>query len=138
MIFFHASLFEEMLAHAGYADTKYIQEVLDGLNVVGPVRPSHIWPPEPDVTKHSPELNETDLLGPWAWEYRARVREMACDEKSQTIYDDTVEEAALGFCEGAWDAARGQHRGFTEDEVSAHLGTDVWLPLKRFGVLQKN
>ena len=41
---------------------------------------------------------------------------MACDEKSQTIYDDTVEEAALGFCDGAWDAARGKYKGFNANK----------------------
>ena len=39
---------------------------------------------------------------------------------------------------GAWDDASGNPRGFTAEEVSAHLGTDDWLPLKRFGVVQKN
>ena len=84
------------------------------------------------------EFSVDDLLGHWAWEYLAHVETMDYDDKSDVIYKDTMEEVALGFCEGAWDSASGTPRGLTAEEVSAHLGTNEWLPLKRFGVIQKN
>ena len=127
-----------MLTAVGYPDGDNIQQLLDGLNVVGPVKESHVWPYEVDERKHVAELSVDDLLGHWAWEYRALVETMDYDDKSDVIYKDTMEEVTLGFCEGAWDSPSGTPRGLTAEEVSAHLGTDDWLPLKRFGVVQKN
>ena len=129
---------EEMLKAVGYPEVDYIQQLLDGLNVVGPVKESHVWPYEVDERKHVPEFAVEELLGQWAWEYRALVETMDYDDKSDVNYHDTMEEVVLGFCEGAWDSASGTPRGLTAEDVSAHLGTNDWLPLKRFGVIQKN
>ena len=49
--FFHARLFEEMLRSIRYPDLKYARELVAGLNVAGPVRPSNVWPPETDPEK---------------------------------------------------------------------------------------
>ena len=65
-----------------------------GLNIAGPVRPSNVWPPEPDPAKHTPRTS-ISLVMSRAWEYRDKIRSMPANECSQTILKDTIEEIEI-------------------------------------------
>jgi len=85
--YFHVALFREMLDSIGYPDAKYIDEIIEGLWVTGPVAPSHVWDPEPDPNKRQAKNSVAYVLAQ-AWDYRAKVEGMTIDEYSDQIRKD--------------------------------------------------
>jgi hypothetical protein len=92
-----------MLESFQYPDTKYIRELISGLNVAGPVRPSNVWPSEPDPRKSGTPTRSIDQIMSGAWEYRNKIRSMSATECSQTILDDTIQKSS-------WDCAMGSRK----------------------------
>ena len=93
-----------MLRSFEYPDLKYVQEIVHGLNVAGPVRPSGIWPLETDPDKSGNPKYTIEQILDRAWEYRSKIRKREVTKASQTIYDDTIEEIEMGHCEGIYVA----------------------------------
>ena len=88
--------------------------------------------PEETVTKNDVQKASSERVGPMDDVLDSEVPVEIVQKQSllrkrlpaKTADAGTMEEIALGFCEGAWDHASGRPRGFTAEEVSAHLGTD--------------
>jgi hypothetical protein len=76
-----------MLDSIGYPDAKYIDEIIEGLWVTGPVAPSHVWDAEPDPNKRQAKNTVAYVLAQ-AWDYRAKVEGMTIDEYSDQIRKD--------------------------------------------------
>jgi len=126
--FFHVALFHEMLASLGYADMDYPYELARGMNVVGPISPSNVWPRDPDLKRCSAKI-DVATLEEGAWEYRKHVAStFRMDEYSQKAYDATLEDLEKKYAEGPFHS---------EQEVSDHLDTDRWVVLRRLGIWQK-
>ena len=66
--FFHVSLFEPMLASFDYPDTKFVREIIAGMSIASPVRPSSVWPLEPDARKGGEAVRTIDQILDKAWE----------------------------------------------------------------------
>ena len=113
---------------------------IEGLIIAGPVRPSGIWSPERDPAKNrSPKYTIEQILDR-AWDYRSKIREMEVTKASQTILNDTIDEMKMGYCEGIQlqEGGTTHTRGMNERQVIEALGTDRWIPIRRFGVEQRN
>ena len=140
--FFHIALYQKMLDHIQYKDRSFADELIDGLKIAGPIAPSNIWPPD-----NVPATKTIEEFLQGAWGYRAKIRrERKFDARifnraaekggpityTEKIWEDTMEEvkgsAAGKFMQGPFDEA----------EVSKVLGSDRWVPIWRFPVLQKS
>ena len=108
------------------------------MNVAGPAPPSNVWPPELNADLRTPKKSISQVLA-GVWDYRAKTRGMWADQHTKVIHKDTLDEIAMGYCQGVSETRDGKttHRCRTEREVTDALGTDLWIPIKRFGVLQK-
>ena len=125
----HIALYDAMLASCCSADTVLAQRLLTGFNIVGPIERSHRWPPVLKEQKCPPVQAALDR----AWELRqkiiSRVKSVPVSENLFKIWQATLEDCDEGSSIGPIE---------TEQQVSAILGCEDWIPTQRFEVVQKN
>ena len=127
--FLHTALWRE-LADAGQCkDKKLIDEMVQGMSIVGPVGKSDRWPPLEKAKAHKPLKYLTDR----AWEVKKKInghlRGTKVTPNSEKIWDSTIKDRDEGSCLGPF---------WSESEVSSILGCEDWIPTQRFEVCQKN
>jgi hypothetical protein len=127
--FYHVLLFEEMINAAKHGDKTIAHQIAKGMNIVGPVEKSNVWP-----TEEVPAISTVQAYIQGAWAYRQKIEKETQQHKhhnyeiNKDVYDSTEGERDLGFCEGP----------FTESEVSTYFNTDEWASIRRFGIEQKD
>ena len=122
--FVHFALWNELVEKVPVSDASYVQEFLEGFNVVGPIRKPHVRDPLiTDLPMPPDELNRQAL------HLRAKVlrgvRSRGLEEHSRRVWDDAV-QVDFG-CQGPF---------LSEQEVCDHLLTDRWIPTPRFPLVQ--
>ena len=125
-------LMEEMLQNIWYPDAKVASELREGFQMVGEMRSSGVF-----QTKPPEEVNQgadPQWLERMAEELRAELiyinKNNKGDDLDKAVYNIT--------CQGEGSET---HRGwasgpFSEKEISDRVGTDKWVPAKRFGIQQ--
>lgn len=125
----HVALWQELLSEAQCVDRALLHDLVHGFSIVGPIQRSGRW--------HAMAGQDISLplqdLRSRAWEFSQKVIKnvMRCEvtEHTAKIWEATMEDVAEGSTCGPF---------FSRQEVSAFLGTEVWIPTQRFEVVQKN
>ena len=122
-------LYRLMLQAVNSVDQTLPSALLNGFPIVGPIQKSNRWPPfdKPQKVVAIAELQRR------AWEMRrkiiSRVAALPVSENLKKIWEATLEDVDDGSCIGPFQ---------TEDEVTAFLRQEDWIPTQRFEVVQKN
>ena len=127
--FFHIALWRAMAQSGGCKDQHLVNEMLNGMNIVGDISRSFRWP----VLQKKDDAVPVALLLDRAWDIRSKIMKNAqgvpITEHSEEIWKSTIEDRDEGSCLGPF---------WSVDEVTGILGSDRWVPTQRFEVKQKN
>ena len=127
---FHVALWRELALAGKCQDQGLIDQMLQGLPIVGDVLKSGRWPAMDGNRKDSKPVQ---YLLDRAWEVRKKVKghllKCKVTEFSKKIFEATMEDVQEGSCLGPFDS---------EEAVSLALGAQDWIPTQRFEVVQKN
>ena len=125
----HVALYAEMLLKCGSVDATLPEFLLHGFPIVGPIAPTGRWPPYEKDQKALPVESALQR----AWEIRSkiikRVAAVPVTDNLKKIWESTVEDVQEGSCLGPFRS---------QEEVSAVLEQEDWIPTQRFEVVQKN
>eukprot|EP00438_Fugacium_kawagutii_P013451 Skav225992 [mRNA] locus=scaffold4003:161449:163482:+ [translate_table: standard] len=125
----HIELYRAMARACGSVDSALIDEMLNGMTIVGPIGRSQRWPP---YEKEQKPVEISEVLRR-AWALREtivrRVQGVPVSGNLQKIWDATIEDRDEGSCLGPF---------FSFDQVSKVVMRDDWIPTQRFEVVQKN
>ena len=116
--FFHIALWRELAEEGKVQDSALLNEMRQGMSIVGPVARSGRWPPL-NVPKIGVPISTIDAR---AWEIRAKIKghilSRLLSTDNDALWNDTIGDVEEGSCTGP----------FSEDEVTHFLGTDRWIP----------
>ena len=126
--FCHVELWQEMVEASGLPDKKFVESLVQGFPLMGPIQESDCWPKlDPS---HPPELLEADLHIR-AWDIRKKVIDKVRREKgggfAAEVWMDSLSDVDKGFASGPF---------YHIDQLSEKLGTEHWIPMPRFGIKQ--
>ena len=125
----HIALYEALLQAVGSVDADLPRYLLEGFPIVGPIAQSRRWPPYPKDQKCFPISAALQR----AWELRnkivKRVASIQVSDNLKKIWEATMEDVREGSSLGPFDS---------EDQITALLGCEDWIPTQRFEVVQKN
>ena len=125
----HVELYRAMLAACQSVDQSLPDFLTYGFPIIGPIARTGRWP---DYTRAQPNLAIAEALTR-AWELRRkivkRVQAVPVSDNLQKIWDATLEDVQEGSTVGPFNS---------EEEVTAFLRQDDWIPTQRFEVVQKN
>ena len=135
----HLALWREMLAAAGCADKKLVDQMLAGFNIVGQVTPSGRWPPLPahKRTKFNKRRVKLHHLKKRAWAHRKRVlghiMKAQITEFTKELFSASMEDVEEGSCIGPFNSMS------EVEKVLEKFGSwQDWILTQRFEVVQKN
>jgi hypothetical protein len=119
---------------ANATDQVLVEQMLQGMTIVGPISPSGRWPALLPNDVPSNDGWTESRLKERAWEIRARVLKAtkahkASAQELQKLWEATLEDCDEGSCLGPFHS---------EAEVDRALGCTQWIPTQRFAVIQKN
>ena len=126
--FLHWALWQEMAQACGSVDAKYLDELLEGLPIVGLIARSGRWPDH----MHEPRMTMNEYHRK-AWATRKKIeKKIKCKgvtKNSKKIWDNTIEDRDAGYCLGPF---------YEPEEVDEVVKDTEWVPTERMDVEQKN
>ena len=126
--FLHWALWKEMAQACRSVDAKYLDELLEGLPIVGLIARSGRWPAD----EHQPRMTLREYHKK-AWATRSKilkkVQKKGVNQNSKKIWDNTIEDRDAGFCLGPF---------YETEEVDKVVNDVEWVPTERMDVEQKN
>ena len=124
----HIELYRSMLRACGSVDAQLPEFLLQGFPIVGPIAPSGRWPPYEKDQKTFSVQYALDR----AWEIRQKIVKRVhapVSDNLQKLWDSTMEDVHEGSTIGPFAS---------EEQATAELQGDRWIPTQRFEVVQKN
>ena len=126
--FFHIALWRAMAAECQSVDAKYLDELMEGLPIVGLISASNRWPSHPHQPRCSMQSFQTRA---WATRTRLerRMKTRGTNKNSKVMWDNTLQDVEDGFTLGPF---------FDPKEIDKLVGSATWVPTERIDVEQKN
>ena len=125
----HVELYRALIKATGSVDVDLPDFLLNGFPIVGPIAPSKRWPPSEKDQQTVPI--EYALERAWVIRKKIikRVAAVPVSDNLKKIWEATLEDVQEGSSIGPFGS---------EEEVTAALKCDDWIPTQRFEVVQKN
>ena len=118
-------LWREIATHAQAGDLGYIDQVRQGIPIIGPIARSGRWVPR----EREEFLSEAELCER-AWEIKnkiiEKVEKRGVQPLSKWLWEDMENDLKDGSAIGPFD----------QKEVDRFFDSDVWIPTPRFGIEQ--
>eukprot|EP00435_Cladocopium_sp_Y103_P034728 s2383_g9.t1 len=125
----HIALYAEMLQACNSVDQQLPQLLLNGFPIVGEIQRTNRWPAYDKVQKDIPV--QEALRRAWVIRKKIiqRVASVPVTDNLKKIWEASLEDVHEGSCLGPFKC---------EEEITAFLKCDDWIPTQRFEVVQKN
>ena len=125
---FHIALWQVLMQQAKSIDHDLVDQMLEGMPIVGDIARSRRWPPAPGG-----EAISISELRTRAWEFSAKVNKNVMrsevSQHTEKVWEATMEDVEEKVSAGPF---------YDHSEVSKFVGGEGWIPTQRFEVVQKN
>ena len=125
--FFHCALFREMADAAKASDSKVIDELVEGMYITGDVKRSNVWPAKESEAVLTEAQWDADALKEREDVLKQIHSSTAVPEATQECWDKTLTDVDNGYCQGPF---------WEESEVTAAVGSNLWVPTPRWPLIQ--